>query len=209
VRGFVGERGEDSVGGLPQSREQLDEHVERCVLLELEQGNARLAGLEQERVSVGVVVEETDGAVAVPLREGRGLVLGLAVRVLELEHDRFAVRPCRAERERGRGVRERVADRQLPPLHDLVEATRELIEPDAARLVLAELSGAVGQRIGKRMPHWSPIREASSARSRSSSCLGHSVSSVCSRASFQSMIACQAATLSSSRSSRSSRNALL
>ena len=68
VRGFVGERGEGSVGGLPESGEQLDQHLQRCVLVELEQGRARLAKLEQERVLVGVVGEETNGAVAVPLR---------------------------------------------------------------------------------------------------------------------------------------------
>jgi hypothetical protein len=52
---------------LPESGEQLDEHAERRVLLELEQRRARLAQLEHERVPVGVVVEETDGTVAVPL----------------------------------------------------------------------------------------------------------------------------------------------
>ena len=55
VRGLVGERGEGSVGGLPESGEQLDQHLQRCVLVELEQGRARLAKLEQERVLVGVV----------------------------------------------------------------------------------------------------------------------------------------------------------
>jgi hypothetical protein len=67
---------------------------------------------------------------------------------LEFEDDRFPVRPGRTDGERGRGVRKRVADRQLPPLHDLVEETRELVKPDAAGLVLAEFSSAVGQRLG-------------------------------------------------------------
>jgi hypothetical protein len=80
VRGFVGERGEGSVGGLPQSGEQLDEHVERRVLIEFEQVRARLARLQEQGVSAGVVGEQADGAVAVPMSEGRGLVLGLAVR---------------------------------------------------------------------------------------------------------------------------------
>jgi hypothetical protein len=57
------------------------------------------------------VGEETDGAVAVPLGERRGLVLGLAVRVLKFEHDRFSVRRCRAEGERGRSIQEGVTDR--------------------------------------------------------------------------------------------------
>jgi hypothetical protein len=56
------------------------------------------------------VGEQADGAVAVPVRESRGLVLCLAVRVLEFEHDRFPVSPRRAERERGRGIRKHGAD---------------------------------------------------------------------------------------------------
>jgi hypothetical protein len=42
---------------LPQAGEQLDEHVERRVQVELEQGRARLAQLEQERMPSGVVGE--------------------------------------------------------------------------------------------------------------------------------------------------------
>jgi hypothetical protein len=40
--------------GLPETGKQLDHHVEPGVLVEFEQGCARLAALEQERVPVGV-----------------------------------------------------------------------------------------------------------------------------------------------------------
>jgi hypothetical protein len=111
VRGLVGERDEGAVGGLPQPGQQLDKHVERRVLVEFEQGRPRLAQLEQQRVPVGVVGEETHGSVAVPMRERRRLVLGLPVRVLKFEHDGLSVRRCRAEGERGRSIREGVTDR--------------------------------------------------------------------------------------------------
>ena len=53
---------------------------------------AREATLEQERMTAGVVGEQADRRVAVPPREGLGLVFGLPVRELDLEHRVTAVR---------------------------------------------------------------------------------------------------------------------
>ena len=108
--GFRRKRGERCIDGLPEPRQQLNQNVERLVLLKLEQGRAWLAQLEPERVPVGVVGEQADGAGAVPERECGGLVLGFAVRVLQLQHDPRRVWAGGSQRERRGCVRERVAD---------------------------------------------------------------------------------------------------
>ena len=90
-RRLVGERAERLACVPPESREEPDQDVEGGVgagLVELRPG---LAALEQQRVALRVFRQEPDGAVSVPGPECAGLVLGLAVRMDQLEHGRRPV----------------------------------------------------------------------------------------------------------------------
>src|ERR1043166_4970867 len=104
-RGLGGERREGLAGRLPEPREELDEDVQRRVLAGGGERRPRHAELEQERVLLGVMVEQPDRAVAVPELECRRLVLALSVRLLDLQHGLAPVSPPDALDERRRSAR--------------------------------------------------------------------------------------------------------
>ena len=86
---LVGERVE-SGRVFPEPRQQLDEHAERIVGAVREE-RPRLAALEEQRVPRVVAAQEPHRAVSVPALERVGLLLGLAVRMADLQHRRRAV----------------------------------------------------------------------------------------------------------------------
>ena len=121
---FVSEGQERLASGLPEPRQEVGEDVERRLEPDLGECGPRASALEQERVPLSVVVEQTNGAVAVPDAERLGLVLALASRELDLEDDV----PGR-NRERGERVRVRIFELERPLLGAFLEQTRKPREP--------------------------------------------------------------------------------
>jgi hypothetical protein len=93
----------------------------------------RLAALEQHRPAVRVVLEERDGAVAVPDAQGLALVLGLPMRIDQLQGDRRAVVALGPHDVACGALRIGLAEPQRPLLGTVVQELRDALEPVAVR----------------------------------------------------------------------------
>ena len=119
--------GWNAVGRLPEPRQQLDQDVERALAAGRGEERPGLAALEQQRAARRRRGEQPDRAVAVPALERVRLVLGLAVRVVDLEHGRRPVRRARRARRgrRSRACTARRASGPTPPrISSAMAATR-------------------------------------------------------------------------------------
>lgn len=81
-----------------------------------------------------IVREQTDGSIPVPVDERGRFVLSLAVGELYFEHRRRAVGQLGNQRESYVGVREWLAEAQIPLIGALGDEARQLRQPRAARL---------------------------------------------------------------------------
>ena len=120
---LVGQRVERLTGRLPQAWQQRDQHVQRGILARARERRPRLAALEQQRIAV--LREQVDRTVAVPRAERVSLVLALAMRVDELQHDGCPVPERRAGRVTRRALLVRVAECQRPLLHRCLHVQHE------------------------------------------------------------------------------------
>src|SRR6476659_7684216 len=112
------ERPERRTRGLPQTRQQLHEHVQRGLPADRGERRSRNAALQQQRVLLGLGVEQPDRAVAVPELERGRFVLALTVRVLHLQHALLSVTGRHGNDQLRRGAaNERLAE-DKPPARD-------------------------------------------------------------------------------------------
>lgn len=131
--GFFRERAKGRAGRLPQPRQEPDHHVERRISVERRERRPRPAALEEQRMPLRVVVEETNGAVAAPVPEGVRLVLALAMRELDFEDD-----VARGRCERRVGVGKRGLELEPPFLATVCYKVGKALEPRAALRKLLE-----------------------------------------------------------------------
>ena len=111
---FVGERSEWLRGRDPESRQKSHEHFQCFVGVDGGERHTRLASLEQERAGLRMVVEEANGAVAIPVAQRLLLVVRLVMGILQLQHPRRAVASSRGINNRDVGVPVGRVQRQLP-----------------------------------------------------------------------------------------------
>src|SRR5206468_5495904 len=117
---------------LPQAREEADQDVERGVRIGVREQCSGLAALDQHRPAFSVVGDQVDGGVAVPDAQRVGLVLCLAMRVDQLQHQRLALALGADGVARG-ALRIRLADAQPPLLGTFGQELRYALEPVAVR----------------------------------------------------------------------------
>ena len=167
---LLGERPERLAGRLPEPRQQLDEDVEGGLLPGRRERRPRHAALEQQRVLFGIVPEEPNRAVAVPELERRRLVLGLAVRLLHLQH---CVLSRRRDQLRGDSSGERLAEGQAPARRDQASVGQRYasacrlrsdgsfsrISRSRARSSSAEITVSSSGACATTIPHGSTIRD--------------------------------------------------
>jgi hypothetical protein len=111
----------------------------------------RLAPLEQERVALGVRIEQQHGAVAVVGTQRVGFMLGLLMRPLHLQHAGGAVGAAHRHDEGARSGAERTVDREAPPRDDGVDPCGQRVEPPRAAGPSVPGDRA-DQLIGDRLP---------------------------------------------------------
>ena len=105
--GFHGERLERGARRLPEPRKQTDHDVERFLAAPLGEVRSWHAPLEEEGVTIVVVVEEADRAISVPVPQRGGFLFAFPAGVLDLQDGVALVehRHRDDEREMGIGVR--------------------------------------------------------------------------------------------------------
>ena len=127
--GLVGERAKGLGGRLREAAHEVDQHVERRAPAGHGEGRSGSAAFEQQGVMVAVVRQEAHRALAVPGRQGVGLVLVLAPDERDLQDSLSPVRPPRRQHQRLEGVLERLTDLELPRCRARLDGAPQRPEP--------------------------------------------------------------------------------
>jgi hypothetical protein len=137
------------IAGLPEAREERAHDRCRLVFAPLPQLRARLASLEQERVPLRVVREQTNARVVGPERERVRLMLGLLLGEVQLEDGGCAVAEANPQHEADVTL-VRFLDGELPAFRALGDEAGQAFEPGGAVGRCAPPREALGdlQRVG-------------------------------------------------------------
>src|SRR5439155_9898690 len=118
---LLGKRAERLPGGLPEPWEQFDDDVQRGVSADLPERRSGLAALEEESATLRIVREEPDRPLSVEMPKRSRLVLGLPVRIDQLEDGGHSVHELHARGiARGTGCI-RLTEPQLPQVDALAD----------------------------------------------------------------------------------------